>query len=141
MKDVRPEDLVHGVRVVAAGDGLLAPAVTGRLIAEFSGRTRRAPVVHPDPRLNLLTPREREVLQLMATGLSNTEIAGAAFVSENTVKTHVARIFDKLQLRDRAQAVIAAYEAGLVTPGSPATQGAPVAGASSSAADQVNQAR
>lgn len=117
LKDVRPEDLVQGVRVVAAGDALLAPAVTGRLIAEFAGRARRATVA-PDPRMGQLTPREREVLGLMARGLSNSEIAGAAYVSENTVKTHVARIFDKLQLRDRAQAVIAAYEAGLVTPGS-----------------------
>jgi DNA-binding NarL/FixJ family response regulator len=118
LKDVRPEDLVQGVRVVAAGDALLAPAVTGRLIAEFAGRARRATLAAPDPRMGQLTPREREVLALMARGLSNSEIAGAAYVSENTVKTHVARIFDKLQLRDRAQAVIAAYEAGLVTPGS-----------------------
>ncbi|HXA33155.1 MAG TPA: response regulator transcription factor [Acidimicrobiales bacterium] len=146
LKDVRPEDLIHGVRVVDGGDGLLAPAVTGRLIAEFCGRTREAPVVDPDPRLALLTPREREVLELMATGLSNAEIAGAAFVSENTVKTHVARIFDKLQLRGRAQAVIAAYEAGLVTPrsagprGGSGTQGAFPAGSPSPAATQANQA-
>ncbi|HEY6622934.1 MAG TPA: response regulator transcription factor [Acidimicrobiales bacterium] len=138
LKDVRPEDLVQGVRVVAAGDALLAPAVTGRLIAVFAGRSRLRPTA-PDPRLEPLTRREREVLELMATGLSNTEIAAAAYVSENTVKTHVARIFDKLQLRDRAQAVIAAYEAGLVTPGS---AGPPVAPAESpsSARRQFDQA-
>jgi DNA-binding NarL/FixJ family response regulator len=138
LKDVRPEDLVQGVRVVAAGDALLAPAVTGRLIAVFAGRSRPRPTA-PDPRLEPLTRREREVLEFMATGLSNTEIAAAAYVSENTVKTHVARIFDKLQLRDRAQAVIAAYEAGLVTPGS---AGPPVAPADSrtSARRQFDQA-
>lgn len=113
---------------------MLAPAATGRLIAEFAGRTRRATVAPCDPRLDQLTPREREVLGLMARGMSNAEIAGAAYVSENTVKTHVARIFDKLQLRDRAQAVIAAYEAGLVTPGSPDESRSP-------ASRQANQAR
>jgi DNA-binding NarL/FixJ family response regulator len=133
LKDVRPEDLVQGVRVVAAGDALLDPAVTGRLIAEFAGRARRAAVAPPDPRVEQLTPREREVFGLMARGLSNSEIAAAAYVSENTVKTHVARIFDKLQLRDRAQAVIAAYEAGLVTPGS-------TPGARSAVSRQANQA-
>ncbi|HVB94166.1 MAG TPA: response regulator transcription factor [Acidimicrobiales bacterium] len=119
LKDVRPEDLVQGVRVVAAGDALLAPAITRRLIAEFAGRVQRHPVLVRDPRLDRLTPREREILGLVAKGLSNSEIASTAYVSENTVKTHVARIFDKLGLRDRAQAVIVAYEAGLVAPGSP----------------------
>ncbi|HWE68915.1 MAG TPA: response regulator transcription factor [Acidimicrobiales bacterium] len=119
LKDVRPEDLVQGVRVVAAGDALLAPAITRRLIAEFAGRAQRHPVLVQDPRLDRLTPREREILGLVAKGLSNSEIASTAYVSENTVKTHLARVFDKLQLRDRAQAVIVAYEAGLVAPGSP----------------------
>jgi DNA-binding NarL/FixJ family response regulator len=119
LKDVRPEDLVQGVRVVAAGDALLAPAITRRLIAEFAGRAQRHPVLAQDPRLDRLTPREREILGLVAKGLSNSEIASTAYVSENTVKTHLARIFDKLELRDRAQAVIVAYEAGLVAPGSP----------------------
>jgi DNA-binding NarL/FixJ family response regulator len=120
LKDVRPEDLVQGVRVVAAGDALLAPAITRRLIGEFAGRAQRHPVLVQDPRLDRLTPREREILELVAKGLSNSEIASTAYVSENTVKTHLARIFDKLQLRDRAQAVIVAYEAGLVAPGLPA---------------------
>ena len=118
LKDVRPEDLVQGVRVVAAGDALLAPAITRRLIAEFAGRAQRLPVLVHDERLDRLTPREREILGLMAKGLSNSEIASSAYVSENTVKTHVARIFDKLGLRDRVQAVIVAYDAGLVAPGS-----------------------
>ncbi|HEX3461798.1 MAG TPA: response regulator transcription factor [Acidimicrobiales bacterium] len=122
LKDVRPEDLVQGVRVVAAGDALLAPAITRRLIAEFAGRAQRHPVLVQDPRLDRLTPREREILGLVAKGLSNSEIASTAYVSENTVKTHLARIFDKLELRDRAQAVIVAYEAGLVAPGSPAAR-------------------
>jgi len=120
LKDVRPEDLVQGVRVVAAGDALLAPAITRRLIAEFAGRAHRLPALVHDSRLDRLTPREREILGLMAKGLSNSEIASSAFVSENTVKTHVARIFDKLGLRDRVQAVIVAYDAGLVAPGSAA---------------------
>jgi DNA-binding NarL/FixJ family response regulator len=120
LKDVRPEDLVQGVRVVAAGDALLAPAITRRLIAEFAGRSPRHPVRVHDPRLDRLTPREREILGLVAKGLSNSEIASSAYVSENTVKTHVARIFDKLELRDRVQAVIVAYDAGLVAPGSAA---------------------
>ncbi len=120
LKDVRPEDLVQGVRVVAAGDALLAPAITRRLIAEFAGRAQRHPALEHDSRLDRLTPREREILGLMAKGLSNSEIASSAFVSENTVKTHVARIFDKLGLRDRVQAVIVAYDAGLVAPGSAA---------------------
>jgi DNA-binding NarL/FixJ family response regulator len=119
LKDVRPEDLVQGVRVVAAGDALLAPAITRRLIAEFAGRAQRHPVLVQDRRLDRLTPREREILGLVAKGLSNSELAATAHVSENTVKTHLARIFDKLGLRDRAQAVIVAYEAGLVAPGSP----------------------
>ena len=121
LKDVRPEDLVQGVRVVAAGDALLAPAITRRLISEFAGRAQRHPVLVHDERLDRLTPREREILGLVARGLSNSEIASSAYVSENTVKTHVARIFDKLGLRDRVQAVIVAYDVGLVAPGSTAT--------------------
>jgi DNA-binding NarL/FixJ family response regulator len=114
LKDRPPEELVHAVRVVAAGDALLAPAVTRRLIEEFAHRPE-APVA---PRaLDELTEREREVLVLMARGLSNGEIAAALFVAETTVKTHVGRVLHKLGLRDRAQAVVLAYESGLVQPG------------------------
>jgi DNA-binding NarL/FixJ family response regulator len=116
LKDVPPEDLIHGVQVVASGDGLLAPSVTRRLIAEFAqGRRTHKPVALPGPSL---TPRELEVLELVARGQSNAEIAKALFVSDNTVKTHVTHLLDKLGLRDRVQAVIYAYETGLVEPGS-----------------------
>jgi DNA-binding NarL/FixJ family response regulator len=116
LKDVPPEDLIHGVQVVASGDGLLAPSVTRRLIAEFAqGRRTHKPVPLPGPSL---TPRELEVLELVARGQSNAEIAEALFVSDNTVKTHVTHLLDKLGLRDRVQAVIYAYEAGIVEPGS-----------------------
>jgi DNA-binding NarL/FixJ family response regulator len=116
LKDVPPEDLIHGVQVVASGDGLLAPSVTRRLIAEFAqGRRTHKPVALPGPSL---TPRELEVLELLARGQSNAEIAKALFVSDNTVKTHVTHLLDKLGLRDRVQAVIYAYEAGIVEPGS-----------------------
>ncbi|PZG39634.1 DNA-binding response regulator [Spongiactinospora gelatinilytica] len=108
-----PEQLVDGVRVVAAGEALLDPAVTTRVIASFAGR--HDPV--PPPRLGLLTPRELEVLGLLARGHSNAEIARTLFVGEATVKTHVARVLMKLHLRDRAQAVVFAYEAGVVRPG------------------------
>jgi DNA-binding NarL/FixJ family response regulator len=113
LKDVRRDDLVHAVRVVAAGDSLLAPSVTRRLIEEFA---KRAPTASRDE-LGELTDRERDVLVLMARGLSNREIAGSLFVAETTVKTHVGRILAKLRLRDRAQAVVLAYESGLVQPG------------------------
>ncbi|MGA9160350.1 MAG: response regulator transcription factor [Actinomycetota bacterium] len=113
LKDRPPEELVAAVRVVAAGDALLAPSVTRRLIEEFA---RRAPAVKPTE-LDELTEREREVLVLMARGLSNAEIARALFVAETTVKTHVGRVLHKLRLRDRAQAVVLAYESGLVQPG------------------------
>jgi DNA-binding NarL/FixJ family response regulator len=114
LKDATPDELVSAVRVVAAGEGLLAPTVTGRLIARFA----TAPgVVGPPPALDALTPREREVLVLIARGLSNKEIAARLVVAEQTVKTHVGRILGKLALRDRAQAVMAAYESGLVAPG------------------------
>jgi DNA-binding NarL/FixJ family response regulator len=117
LKDVLPEDLVHATRVVAAGEALLSPSATRRLISEFAGRAKSRPAPEVNRRLDSLTPREREILAMMARGLSNLEIAETAFVSENTVKTHVARVFDKLGVRDRVQAVIAAYDSGLVTRG------------------------
>ncbi|MFI7384927.1 response regulator [Streptomyces sp. NPDC049813] len=115
LKDAPPADLIAAVRVVAAGEALLAPTVTKRLIEDFA-RT------HParrdrSPRLNSLTPRELEVLELIARGLSNQEIARKLVLAEQTVKTHIGRVLAKLGLRDRAQAVIFAYETGLVTPG------------------------
>ncbi|MCO6004858.1 response regulator transcription factor [Actinoallomurus purpureus] len=115
LKDSTADDLVAAVRVVARGDALLAPQVTGRLIREFARQRRDQP--KPAPALATLTARETEVLQLIAGGLSNAEIAARLVVSEHTVKTHVARVFTKLGLRDRAQAVVLAYESGLVTPG------------------------
>ncbi|MFC6021000.1 response regulator [Plantactinospora solaniradicis] len=115
LKDAPAADLVHAVRVVAAGDALLAPAVTRRLIAEFAARPDRA---RPRPTtLAALTPRETEVLRLIARGRSNAEIAAELVVAEQTVKTHVGRILGKLNLRDRAQAVVLAYESGLVAAG------------------------
>jgi DNA-binding NarL/FixJ family response regulator len=118
LKDVPPEELVVGIRVVADGDALLAPSVTRRLIAEFAqGRTRTSPPRVADGSLATLTPREVDVLRLLAAGKSNGEIAQTLVVSENTVKTHVTHILDKLHLRDRVHAVIYAYEAGLVTVG------------------------
>jgi DNA-binding NarL/FixJ family response regulator len=116
LKDVPPEQLVAGIRAVASGDALLAPSVTRRVIEEF---VRRPPdsVRTPPPEIDDLTDREREVLQLIARGLSNAEIAKELFVSDTTVKTHVARILMKLRLRDRVQAVVFAYESGVVQPG------------------------
>jgi DNA-binding NarL/FixJ family response regulator len=111
LKDVPPERLVAAVRQVRVGDVLLAPEITRRLVARYA-----QPRGGPDP-LAPLTDREREVLTLIARGLSNVEIAGALHLGEATVKTHVGRILAKLDLRDRAQAVVAAYEAGLVRPG------------------------
>jgi DNA-binding NarL/FixJ family response regulator len=114
LKRTPAADLVAGIRVVAEGDALLAPSVTRRLIGEFARRPaadREAP-----PALDDLTEREREVLGLVATGMSNAEIAAKLFLSEGTVKTHVKRIFYKMNLRDRAQAVILAYDVGLVEP-------------------------
>jgi DNA-binding NarL/FixJ family response regulator len=115
LKDVRREDLVHAVRVVAAGESLLAPAITRTLIAAFTSGT----VVRPPQagRLAVLTAREREIMRLVGTGLSNAEIAAALTVSEHTVKSHVSSVLAKLGLRDRVQAVIAAYETGLLVPG------------------------
>ncbi|MFC8537349.1 response regulator [Streptomyces sp. NPDC057249] len=119
LKDAPPADLIAAVRVVAAGDALLAPSVTRRLIADFA---KQGPSVASRSgatlRLNGLTPRETEVLELIARGLSNQEIAGKLVLAEQTVKTHIGRVLAKLSLRDRAQAVIFAYEAGLVVPGS-----------------------
>ena len=113
LKDVRRDDLVHAVRVVVAGESLLAPSVTRRLIADL---TRNRPRTAPTAALDVLTSRERETLVLLGRGLSNAEIAAALSVSEHTVKTHVSNTLTKLQLRDRVQAVIAAYETGLITP-------------------------
>jgi DNA-binding NarL/FixJ family response regulator len=116
LKDAPAEELVRAVRVVAEGQALLAPTVTRRLIADVTSRRNHARS-KPAPALASLTPREREVLELIAKGMSNTEIAEALFVAEQTVKTHVSKVFSKLDLRDRAQAVVLAYESGLVTPG------------------------
>ncbi|SDN33719.1 two component transcriptional regulator, LuxR family [Streptomyces sp. cf386] len=120
LKDVRRDDLVHAVRVVAAGDSLLAPTVTRRLVADIVRRRRAEAAAEATPqRLDILTAREVETLRMLARGLSNAEIATALFVSEHTVKTHVSNVLSKLGLRDRVQAVICAYETGLVAPGSP----------------------
>jgi DNA-binding NarL/FixJ family response regulator len=116
LKDVPPEQLVDGIRAVARGDALLAPSVTRRVIEEFVRRPPASVRTLP-PKLEELTARELEVLRLIARGLSNAEIASELFVSETTVKTHVAHVLMKLELRDRVQAVVAAYESGLVEPG------------------------
>jgi DNA-binding NarL/FixJ family response regulator len=115
LKDVTPEHLVAAVRLVRSGDALLAPTITRRLVERFAGRDGDVDVTHHD--LTMLTPRELEVLRLLARGLSNTELATRLRLSEATVKTHVARILAKLNLRDRVQAVVLAYETGLVRPG------------------------
>jgi DNA-binding NarL/FixJ family response regulator len=115
LKDSSPEQLVSAIHVVAEGEALLAPSVTKRLIEQFA-RTRQ-PRREPPPGLEELTSREREVFELVARGLSNTEIAASLVVSESTVKTHVARALAKLGLRDRVQAVVLAYESGVVSPG------------------------
>jgi DNA-binding NarL/FixJ family response regulator len=114
LKNAPPEDLVHAVRVVAAGDALLAPSVTRRVIEEYARR--------PAPRsngadLHRLTEREREVLSLLATGKSNSELAAHLYLGEGTIKTHVSNVLTKLGLRDRMQAVVFAYESGLIEPG------------------------
>jgi DNA-binding NarL/FixJ family response regulator len=115
LKDRPPEELVAAVRIVAAGDALLSPSITRRLIGEFASRPQPPPI---PAGLDDLTEREREVLLLMAQGASNAEIARRLYVAETTVKTHVAHVLRKLDLRDRAQAVVLAYESGLVQPGS-----------------------
>ncbi|GAA4435368.1 response regulator [Phytohabitans houttuyneae] len=120
LKDVTPEHLVAAVRLVDTGDALLAPSITRRLVERFAAADTTGaapPAIHRD--LAGLTPREREVLTLMGRGLSNAEIAASLTLSEATVKTHAAHIFGKLSLRDRAQAVVLAYETGLVKPGGP----------------------
>jgi DNA-binding NarL/FixJ family response regulator len=118
LKDAPAAELTRAVRVVAAGEALVAPSVTKRLIADFVQRPHPGSVPPPTAeRLSELTPREREVLALIAHGLSNAEISEILVIAEQTTKTHVGRILMKLQLRDRAQAVVLAYESGLVTPG------------------------
>ncbi|RKN09758.1 response regulator [Streptomyces radicis] len=114
VKDTEPMELLHGIRVCARGDALIAPAVTRRLIAEFAGRARQP---DPSPRLGALTEREREVMGLVGAGLTNDEIARRLVLSPATAKTHVSRIMTKLDVRDRAQLVILAYETGMITPG------------------------
>jgi DNA-binding NarL/FixJ family response regulator len=115
LKDAPADELVHAVRVVAAGDALVSPSVMRRLIADFVAQPQR---VRAEPvALDVLTPREREVLRLVARGLSNAEISTMLVVAPQTTKTHVGRILRKLNLRDRAQAVVAAYESGLIVPG------------------------
>ncbi|MFF7393160.1 response regulator [Streptomyces scabiei] len=118
LKDVTPEHLVAAVRLARTGDALLSPAITRRLIERFVSPSPETPVLHRD--LAPLTPRELQVLRSLATGLSNAELAAHFRLSEATVKTHVARILAKLRLRDRAQAVVVAYETGLIVPGSTA---------------------
>src|SRR2546425_8158984 len=112
LKAAPPEDLIRAIRVVAEGDALLAPSITRKLIEEFAKRPE--PALRKPKQLDSLTEREREVLAEVARGLTNSEIAGRLHVSETTVKTHVAHMLDKLQLRDRVQAVVLAYEVGLV---------------------------
>ena len=114
LKGVTPDHLVHAVRLVRDGDALLAPAITRRLVERFARADPGRAALHRD--LGTLTPREREVLTLLADGLSNLELAAALGLSEATVKTHITRILTKLRLRDRVQAVVVAYETGLVTP-------------------------
>jgi len=118
LKDILPADLLDAVRVVAGGEALLAPSVTRRLVEEFTRRPAAGPAA-PPPGLDTLTAREAEVLTAVARGLSNTEIAGALFMSHATAKTHVSRLLTKLDARDRAQLVMIAYEGGVVTPGRP----------------------
>ncbi|WP_217208062.1 response regulator transcription factor [Streptomyces sp. AC550_RSS872] len=114
VKDTEPEELLHAVRVAARGDALISPSVTRRLIAEFAGRVKGP---RPDPRLDALTDREREVMQLVAAGLTNDEIAERLVLQLSTAKTHVSRILTKLGARDRSQLVVLAYESGMVSPG------------------------
>src|SRR4051794_30749744 len=114
LKNVPPEELLNAIRVVAGGESVVAPRITRRLLDRFAGRFAAEP--DPDDRLTVLTEREREVLELVALGLSNTEIATKLYVAEATVKTHIGRILTKLDLRDRVQAVVLAYQVGLVRP-------------------------
>lgn len=130
LKDVRRDDLVHAVRVVAAGEALLAPTVARRLVEQYTSAPAPGGPRPADPRLDVLTARERETLLLLARGLSNAEIAAELVVSDHTVKTHVGNVLAKLGLRDRIQAVICAYETGLITAGAPPAGGAGGADAS-----------
>jgi DNA-binding NarL/FixJ family response regulator len=114
LKNAPPEQLVHAVRVVAAGDALLAPSITRRIIEQFARRPIKPEL---DEQLQSLTQREREVLAMLARGKSNAELAAELFVTEGTIKTHLSSLLAKLGLRDRVQAVVLAYESGLVTPG------------------------
>jgi len=114
LKDAPPDELAAAVRIIARGDAVLSPTITKRLIHELTGRTRRTRT----SRFDGLTAREREVLRLMAQGYANAEIAEQLFISEATVKTHVSHLFRKLKVRDRSQAIVLAYESGLVEPGS-----------------------
>ncbi|OHV43417.1 DNA-binding response regulator [Parafrankia soli] len=116
LKDAGPRELLHAIRVIAAGDALIAPSVTRRLIAEFA--TRRDPAT-PPATLTSLTDRERDILRLVARGLTNAEIAGRLLISPLTAKTHVSNILAKLDRRDRAQLVTLAYETGFISPGDP----------------------
>ena len=116
LKDVQPVQLVEAIRVVASGEALLAPSVTRRLLDRFAASLETLER-KPPPELDSLTPRELEILRLIAAGLTNAEIAAELFLSETTVKTHVSSVLRKLQLRDRVQAVVLAYEAGLIRPG------------------------
>jgi DNA-binding NarL/FixJ family response regulator len=121
LKDERPEQLLTAIRTIAAGDALLSPAVTKRVIQKFA----RAPRRTPPPGLDELTARELEVLRLMADGLSNAEIGQALFITETTVKTHVTHVLQKLDLRDRVQAVVLAYQTGLFEAGDERPVGSP----------------
>jgi DNA-binding NarL/FixJ family response regulator len=114
VKDTEPAELPQAVRVAARGDALISPSVTRRLIAEFAGRVKGP---KPDPRLDALTGREREVMRLVAAGCTNDEIAARLVLSPSTAKTHVSRIMSKLGARDRSQVVVLAYESGMVSPG------------------------
>jgi DNA-binding NarL/FixJ family response regulator len=118
LKDVQPAQLVEAIRVVAAGEALLAPTVTRRLLDHFADALPSTQPKPPPPELARLTERELEILKLLAGGLSNAELAELLFLSETTVKTHISSVLRKLDLRDRVQAVVLAYEAGLVRPGS-----------------------
>jgi DNA-binding NarL/FixJ family response regulator len=117
LKDVPPEQLAAGIRMIHNGDALLSPSITRRLIEEFTTSDRLAKRTAP-PSLDTLSPRENEVFRLLAHGYSNQKIAGQLYVGETTVKTHVTRILTKLDLRDRVQVVVLAYETGIITPGS-----------------------
>ncbi|MGH3650356.1 MAG: response regulator [Acidimicrobiia bacterium] len=120
LKDTDPQDLLDAIRIIHQGNALLSPSITRRLIAEF---VTHAPDPQPVPQLELLTPREREVMALVAAGLTNDEIADHMYISTNTAKTHVSRAMTKLGARDRAQLVVFAYRSGLVTAAPPANEG------------------